>query len=560
MGRRAGWSLWLAAVALFLVLNRPAYRGYFQSDDFDTMGWARVLHWTDFAKWLATPQLSPANFRPVGALYYHLMIAGAGLDFPEYLVPLHALHLLNIWLLWLLVRKLGCGPLAATAGAFFFGFHAALIDAWWKPMFVFDVLSGTFSLCALLLYLHHRWILSLVSFWLAYKSKEVAILLPLALACYEWWFGGKRWKRLAPFFAIALLFGLQAVILRPGRGSYELQLGWNAQAASINFYASQLFFVPFAGLLLLALPFVIRSRQAWFGLVTMCALIAPLLLFPGRLVAVYWYAPLIGAAILVASVAETRRGAIVTAAFLVLWLPWDFVHFRESRRLNERQELRYRDYAAEIENCAHRNPGQRLFVWDYLPDGFSAAGVTGTLECIYRTRDITVRYIDDPGADELIQRGDAVWLRWNRVFNRLDAIRYDRLPQPAPYLVMNSILPAGQLVSGWFRLEGDIRWTRPDASALLSHPARAESFELVTCPTEPQIAKHKRVDLQVLFDGQPFAEYVFTMPGCQTVRWPVPRGHAGPVKIDFHTAPPYNYPPDTRVFGITVKSFGFLPE
>ena len=180
MSRRAGWSLWLAAVALFLVLNRPAYKGYFQSDDFDTMGWARVLHWTDFAKWLATPQLSPANFRPVGALYYHLMIGGAGLDFPEYLVPLHALHLLNIWLVWLLIRKLGLGPLAATAGAFFFGFHAALIDAWWKPMFVFDVLCGTFSLTALLLYVHERWILSLVSFWLAYKSKEVAILLPVA--------------------------------------------------------------------------------------------------------------------------------------------------------------------------------------------------------------------------------------------------------------------------------------------------------------------------------------------------------------------------------------------
>ena len=208
----------------------------------------------------------------------------------------------------------------------------------------------------------------------------------------------------------------------------------------------------------------------------MCALIAPLLLFPGRLFAVYWYVPLIGAAILLASVAESRRGAAVTAVFLALWLPWDFVHFRELRRLNEREEQRYRTYVAEIRNCARLHPDQRLFVWDYLPDGFSAAGVTGALECVYRTRDVAVHYIDDPGADELIQRGDAVWLRWNRVFNRLDAIRYARIPQPAPYLVMNSIVPAGQLVSGWFRLEGDIRWTRPDAYRATIPPGPRRKF------------------------------------------------------------------------------------
>jgi len=560
MSKRVGWSLFLAAAVLFFILNRPAYQGYFQSDDFDTMGWAGALRLQDFARWLVTPQMSTVNFRPVGAFYYHVIIGSFGLDFPKYLVPLHALHLLNIWLVWLLIRRLGLGPFAAVAGAFFFGFHAALFDAWWKPMFVFDLLCGTFSLAALVLYVYDRWILSFVAFWLAYKSKELAIMLPVALLCYELWFGGKRWKRLVPFFAVSLLFGLQVLILRPGRGQYELQLGWAAQAATINFYASQLLFVPFAGLLLLALPFAIRSRQAWLGVVTMCALIAPLFLLPGRLFAVYWYVPLIGAAILVASLAESRRGTAVTAVLLALWIPWDFVHFRELRRLNQRQERQYRTYVATLQNYARLNPDQRLFVWDYLPEGFSAAGLTGALECVYHTHAVTVRYIDEPGADELIQQGDAAWLRWNRLFHRLDAVRYPRLPQPAPYLVMDSVLPAAQLVSGWFRLEGDIRWTRPDATAVLYRPESARTFELVTCLTEPQIAKHKRIDVQILLDGRPFVGHDFTTPGCQTVRWPVPPGHAGPVKIDFHTTPPYNYPPDPRIFGITVKAFGFVTE
>jgi len=560
MSKRTGWFLLLAAVALFLVLNRPAYKGHFQSDDFDTMGWARVLRWQDFAKGLVTPQLSPANFRPTGAFYYHVMFNGFGLDFPKYLLSLHGLHLLNIWLVWLLIRKLGLGPFAAAAGAFFFGFHAALIDAWWKPMFVFDVLCCTFSLAALLLYAYDRWILSLAALWLAYKSKELAITLPMALACYELWLGGKRWKRLVPFFAVSVLFGLQAVILRPGRGEYAMQLGWVAQATTTSFYASQLFFAPYAGLVMLALPFMIRTRQAWFGLATACFLIAPLLLLPGRLFAVYWYVPLIGAAMIVASVAESRRGAVAAAVFLALWIPWDFVHFRERRRLDERQEQQYRGYVAALQRYAGVTPDQRLFVWDYLPDGFSEAGVTGALECIYRTRHVNVRYIDEPGADELIQRGDAAWLRWNRLFSRLDVIRYPRLPRPVSYLVMDSTVPAGQLVSGWFRLEGAIRWTRPDATAVLYRPEGARTFELVTYLTEPQIAKHKKIDVHLLLDGRPFAEHEFTIPGSQTVRWPVPRGTPGPVTIEFHTTPPYNYPPDTRVFGITVAAFGFVAK
>jgi hypothetical protein len=420
-----------------------------------------------------------------------------------------------------------------------------------------DLLCGTFSLAAFLLYVYDRWILSLIAFWLVYKSKELAITLPVALACYELWFGGKRWKRLIPFFAISLLFGLRVLILRPGQGQYELLLGWGPQSTALSFYASQPFFAPYAGLLLV-LPLVIRSRQAWLGAVTMCAFLAPLLLLPGRLFAVYWYVPLAGAAILVASLAETRRGAAVTGIFLAMWTPWDFIHFREAGRLNEWQEQQYRGYAAAIQKNARRNPHQRQFVWDYLPDRFGAAGVTGALECVYLTRDVTARHIDEPGADELIQNPDAAWLRWNRTFNRLDAVHYPHVLQPAPYVVMDSVLPGGPTGSGWYRLEGNIRWTQPDATALLYRPENAPTFELVTCPTEPQIARSGKVDLQILLDGRPFVAHKFTTRGCQTVRWPVQRGTAGAVKIEFRAMPPYRNPPDTRVFGITVKAFGFV--
>ena len=41
------------------------------------------------------------------------------LDFSKYLLPLHLVHLLNVWLLWMLLRRLGCSMFAASAGALF---------------------------------------------------------------------------------------------------------------------------------------------------------------------------------------------------------------------------------------------------------------------------------------------------------------------------------------------------------------------------------------------------------------------------------------------------------
>jgi hypothetical protein len=557
MSKRAGWALTIAALAIFLLLNRAAYKGYFQDDDLDTLGWARDVSRGEFLGYLVTPRLSPANFRPVGAFYYHALATAFGLDFPKYIAVLHALHFLNIWLVWLLMRKLGIGPLAAAAGAFFFGYHAVLIDAWWKPMYVFDILCATFSLGAILLYACDRWLLSLISFWLAYKSKELAVMLPAVLACYELWFGQRRWKRLIPFFAVSLLFGFQAVTLPVHRGTrYEMELGVAAQGSTIRFYSSQLFLLPYAGLLLLALPLLIRDRRLWFGLAAMCLLIIPLLLLPGRLYAVYWYVPLVGAAVMLGNLVDGHyRWAAVL--LLLLWIPWDFVNFRERRRVNVQQEQRNRAYVGAIENFERLHPGQRLFVYDALPGEFHHWGVTGALKSVYRSPEIKVQHIDEPGAEELIQKGDAAWLHWNQRDSRLDIVQHRARPAVS-YLRMDIHSPAGQLLDGWYALEDDFRWMKPDARAVLLRPADARRFEVVACVLPEQIRRSRVVSLRVLVDARPVGRHDFTAAGCQPVQWPVPAGSTGTVTVEFHTEPLYLPPkPDTRILGITMKAFGF---
>src|ERR1700693_3226094 len=143
----------LFAIGLtFLILNRAAYKGYFQDDEFDNILTTRDIPPSEWTSWFLTPRLSSENFRPAGHFYFYAMNRLAGLRFPSYVTPLHILHLLNTLLLWLFLRRLGINPFAAAAGAAFFALNVSAFDVYWKPMYVFDLLCATFSLAALNLY------------------------------------------------------------------------------------------------------------------------------------------------------------------------------------------------------------------------------------------------------------------------------------------------------------------------------------------------------------------------------------------------------------------------
>ena len=559
MSKRARWALLLVAVALFLVLNRAAYKGYFQDDDLDTMGWSWFTSTPFYLKSLVSPRLTTDNFRPVGHYYYHVMDRNFGLDFPKYLIPLHLAHLLNIWLLWMVARKLGLGVLAASAGAFFFGFHAVLFDAWWKPMYVFDVFCTTLCLASLLFYLYDRWILSLIAMWLAFKSKELAIMLPAVLLCYEYWLGKRRWKRLIPFFAVSLLFGIQALVMPARTNEYALQVKIAALVKTINYYSSQMFMLPFAGLAVIALPFLIRDRRLWFGLAAMFLFLFPLLLLPGRLYSVYWYLPLTGLAIALATIADGRYRIVIAVLFLI-WIPWDFRHFREQRRAAQRMEWQYRTYVTSLQNYARSAPGQRLFVWDNVPEGFHHWGVGGAVSCVFRAQAVQVYQIDAPGAQGLIQRGEAAWLHWDPARAQLFVVRYPAEQQGVllSYLPMEANTLATQLGAGWFLLEANFRWTQPKASATLLRPESAKEFELVANATELQIRAGGALRVEVLMDGKLIGRHEFVSPGWQTVHWSLPPGKPGPVSIEIQTDPPFHSGADPRILGVAVRAFGFI--
>ena len=420
MSKRAGLLLFAAFAALFLTVNRDAYRGYFQDDEIDNLSWTPYLGPLDFLKGAATPRFQANNFRPVGHYYFHAVEEVAGLDFPVYVAVLHAFHLLNVWLLWLVARRLGAAPFAAAAACLFFGLHMALFDDFWKPMYVFDVLCATFCLLSLWCYASGRWVLSFAAFWLAYKSKEMAVMLPAVLLAYEFWFGKRRWKPLVPFFLVSLSFGVQGILGNPNKDNdYTFRFTAAALAKTSVFYAGRVFLIPYLGFVVPAFAFLGRNRRTWFGLAAMGLFLFPVLFLPGRMFSAYCYLPFTGLAIAITGLAEAASPAAL-ALFLALWLPMDLHELRLRRRETLANDDAVRTWMNAVGRFAGGKERVDAFVFSGTPGGFHQWGVEGALKYFYERNDLTVKQAGEPDAAALMRTRRVALLNWDAARRRLD--------------------------------------------------------------------------------------------------------------------------------------------
>ncbi len=422
MSKRAGLLLFAAFAVLFLTVNQDAYRGYFQDDEIDNLSWTPYLSPLDFLKGAATPRFQPNNFRPVGHYYFHAVEEIAGLNFPVYVGVLQAVHLLNVWLLWLVARRLGAPSFAAAAACLFFGLHMALFDDFWKPMYIFDVLCAAFCLLSVWCYASERWLLSFAAFWLAYKSKELAVMLPAVLLGYEMWFGKRRWKLLAPFFLASLSFGVQGILGNPNRDNdYTFRFTAAALAKTSVFYAGRVFLIPYLGFVVPIFALVARNRRTWLGLAAMGLFLFPVLFLPGRVFSAYCYLPFAFLAIALTGVGEALSPAAL-GLFLALWLPMDLHEWRMRRRETLANDSQVRTWMDTVGRFAAGNQRVGAFVFSGAPEGFHQWGVEGTLKYYYERSDLTVKPIGDPDIAALMQSRPVALLNWDASLKRLDIV------------------------------------------------------------------------------------------------------------------------------------------
>lgn len=559
MNSRRGFLLAALLALLFLLANRAAYKGYFSADDLDNILQTRGADLTVFASGLASPKLSIWNFRPVGHFYYKLLGATAGLRFPMYVGVLHLLHLVNVLLLWRVVRRLGAGELAAGAGAAVYAFHMACFDAYWKPMFVFDVLCALFLLAALVLYLNGRWLLALIPYWLAYKSKEPAIALPALLLLYEWLLGEWKWKRVLPYAAIALSFGLQAVLVNHGpETSYTLHFTPAAVWTTLSFYSSKILLAPYAGLALIPLAWLARDRRIRFGLGAVVLLLGPMWFLPGRLFAVYLYVPLIGLAVAAAFAAERMRPACV-ATFLVLWIPANYMILRQQRGVALAAAAEVRPFVEQIQTTLPQHPDWTNIVYDGAPASLEHWGVRAAFRLPRHEVEMKVEPLDSDEGRALLAQPQVQTAAWNAALRRVNwQARVPGAPPPS-FIDMAAGNPAWLFGPGWYNVEAGYRWMAGEATAELLRPEGAREFAVRINFGPVQFREQGSVELEAMLDGVSLGVRRYDAEGWHERRWTLKPAPAGAVRVTLRATRPFHPAGgDPRLLGAAVASFGFV--
>ena len=408
---------WPAGAAIFVLvlfasLNFRAYDGFFQDDELDNISWAPYVRAGHYLEGLLTPFFSMDNFRPPGHLYFTLTGAMFQLDFAPYMTPIFVIHLANCCVLFLLLRQLAIDRWQALAGTVFFCVGAGAMDAYWKPMYVFDLCCTFFVLLAVLLWAKRRFVLCFVAYWLAYKSKELAVLLPPVLLAYEYWLGERRYKPLIPFFLTSLSFGVQGIVFNPNKNNgYTFRFTMDALKHTIPFYLERFLCFRYSGLLLFPLAFV-RDRRVWFGIFGMLCLVFTLLFLPGRLFTAYAYLPLAFATVAMAACAARVRPMYAVAA-LLLWMPWNV------RQLQRQQEAKLAlddqafAFVDRIQSWVAANPTIKTLVYDGAPPNFHDWGATAAWNIPHSTLGLKAHFRDTADAAKALREETTAYGSWD---------------------------------------------------------------------------------------------------------------------------------------------------
>ena len=403
----------IAIVIAFLALNYRAYTGFFQDDELDTLSWAATVPARQFVVDLIKPTFDVANFRPPGHLYFTLMAIASGENFPPFITPIFALHLLNALLLFLLARRMNIGFWQSLAGTAFFTLSAGALDAYWKPMYVYDLFCASFTLASILFYSHRRWILSFIAFWCAYKSKELAVMLPVVLLAWEHWFGDRRYLRLIPFFLVSLSFGIQGLILNPNKDNeYTFRFTWNALTVTAPFYANRFLLFPASGVLLAAL-LLIRDRRIWLGLIGTAAFLFVLLFLPGRTYEAYVYLPLACATLAMAAAFSHVKPVWAWIA-LALWMPLNIRSLHRQQRAILAADNEVRNFVSAINDFAAKNPQIRTLVYENVPNGFHHWGTEAAWVIAHHGASVPAYYFSDPRAKEALTHETVAYGLWDK--------------------------------------------------------------------------------------------------------------------------------------------------
>lgn len=383
-------------------------------------------------------------------------------------------------------------------------------------------------------------------------------MLPFALLAWEWVFGPRKWKRLIPYFLISLSFGLQVLwwnrTVAPGT-HYSFQFAPAPLWQSITFYSSAIFFSAYAGLAMLALPIWVRDRHLYLGLFFVVALIAPMLALHQVLATVYWYVPMIGLAIVIASIAaRTPRWAM--ALLFSIWLSWNFALLREKRGVILAEGDRDRNMMAALRDYAGQIQPVQAVVYENMPDQIHPWGVHGAISQVFGPS-VSAAWSGDPETRAAMAKVPMALIRFSSPPLKVEGlIRTYNGPQP--YVRFTGLVPESQFGAGWFDQGSAMRWIAPEAECEFHRPAEATGFEIVATVPRESLERQGPSSVTVLENGQSLGTAVLSAPGPQRLRWELKGSVEGDRQIKIVCQPArHGDAIDPRVLGIAVEAIGY---
>jgi hypothetical protein len=299
-------------------------------------------------------------YRPMGGVVYVAVYRLLGFHPMPFRVVCFALLLGNLALLYSVCLRLTGRREIALLATLLVSYHAWLVDLYYSTGTIYELLCFAFYFGALRYYLGIRrtgaalnwrqWAVFLALYVCALNSKELAVTLPLAVACYECIWHGRKWDirgALIPAlltvpYVIGKLTGPQSLAANP---AYRPALSAARYLHTFHLYLNVLFYQDHffrdahETLLLaamLALAVWRRSRPLLFAWCFVLFSVLPFIFVP-HYSGFFLYLPMAGWALYIATVLvmlRERIGPAVPAAalFLAVALALGPLHARESRK------------------------------------------------------------------------------------------------------------------------------------------------------------------------------------------------------------------------------------
>ena len=573
----------------FLFLIRSAFHERFNVDDITNLCIAWLHGYADLVK--GSVLFWTGAIRPLGGLFYVVIYQFAGFYNVPFRIAAIALLVANLALLYLVLRRLTPSFWLAILALVLACYNGDMAEMYTSTGTVYDTLSLTFTLLALLCVMRERprWILAALCTIAAVDSKEMGVSLPAIILAYELLIRPKpRFAAVISTGIVSLVFLLSRLAVKNSLSdmpAYQLTITGHRYLETTRIYLNNVLFhgkltdaVAVTVLLVaLGVALALRNRLMLFAWLYYVIAVAPMSFATPRS-GYAIYVPYPGAALYVAALIfdlayrlpQRARISVVALAIFV----GAYYQNRQARFLARHDlghpggESTVQAVADGIGALAPTMPKGAHLLLINNPFEDDAELPHSTLRLRYRDPDLSVtRLTWTKGPGEIpypTEDFDHVFLFTGENVWEMPRSKRDLSAALGPRSFVSMNLKSADLsIVKDIGAQGDPqRWANQDPELILRVPKLPAHFEMTYTVPADILAQTKTLDIDAWIAGQPAPPIHIAKPSDFTYKAPLPgKLKTGEVvAVRFHVQNCYVAKGDGAKLSFLLTTAGFLPD